>query len=80
MQQMRRQVVVWILGELVLSQCSAQLVDGRRADDEQEHPTHDLEDAVEALQDDPDREGSVEQVAALEPVQARSPKARSPAI
>src|SRR5713226_7502389 len=69
-QQMRGQEVVWIFRELVLSQGSAQLVDGRRFDDEQQDATHDLEHAVESLEDDPDGEGSIQQVAALEPVHA----------
>jgi len=53
----------------VLSKSSAQIVDRRWTDDEQEDAAHDLEEAIEALEDDPDGEGSVEQVAALEPVQ-----------
>src|SRR5260370_41521461 len=65
---MRGEVVVRILRELVLGEGSAYLVDGRRADDEQEDATNDFEDAVEALEDDCDREGSVEPVTALEPV------------
>ncbi len=52
---MSSQEVVGILRELVLSECSAQLVDGRWADNEQEDPTDDLEDAVQSLEDDPDR-------------------------
>src|SRR5216684_1117628 len=68
MQNMRGEEVVRILRELVLREGSAHLVDGRRADDEQEDATNDFEDAVEALEDDCDREGSVEPVTALEPV------------
>src|SRR5260370_36113912 len=68
MQNTRGEVVVRILRELVLGEGSAHLVDGRRAADEQEDATNDFEDAVEALEDDCDREGSVEPVTALEPV------------
>src|SRR5229473_1116019 len=68
MKNMRGEEVVRILRELVLREGSAQLVDGRRADDEQQDATNDFEDAVQALEDDCDREGSVEPVTAFEPV------------
>src|SRR5713101_3773042 len=68
MKNMRGEEVVRILRELVLREGSAHLVYGRRANDEQQDATDDFEDAVEALEDDCDREGSVEPVTALEPV------------
>src|SRR5713101_220143 len=68
MKNMRGEEVVRILRELVLGEGSAHLVDGRRADGEQQDATDDFEDAVEALEDDCDRERSIEPVTALEPV------------
>jgi hypothetical protein len=65
---MRRKEVMWVLGELVLSQKPAELIDRGRADDQQKKAAHDLENSVEALEGDADCEGSVEEVAAPEPI------------
>jgi len=52
----------------VLGNSPAELVDCRWADHQQEDAANDFEDSVEALEDDPDCEGSVAQIAAPKPV------------
>lgn len=62
------QEVMRVLGELVLGQEPAQAVDRPGTDDQQKQAANDLQDAVEAFENDADREGPVEQVATPEPV------------
>lgn len=58
--------VVGVFGQLVLGQACCQSVDRCRGDGEQQQPADGFEDAVQALEDDPDLEGLVEPVSCLE--------------
>ena len=59
--------VVWIRRELVLSQSQGHAVDRCWAQDKEKQATNDLQDSIEALEDNPNQESLVEQVLAFEP-------------
>jgi hypothetical protein len=73
MQEVGRQVVVGILGELVLSQGSGQAVDRGGCNHEEEQAAGHLEDAVEALEHDPDQKCLVEEIPAFQESHAVPP-------
>src|SRR5713226_8023974 len=63
--------VVGILRELVLSQTHGQAVDRCWGQEKEKQATNDLQDSIEALEDNPNQESLVEQVLAFEPAHAQ---------
>ena len=59
-QQVAGDGVVWVLAELVRGQHPDQMLDGIRAEEQQQDPADDLKDAVQAFQHQADLEGLVE--------------------
>jgi hypothetical protein len=67
MQQAGGDQIVRIFGQFMLGDVDDDVVDGARADGEQQHAADQLEQTVESFGDDADLEGAVEQVTRLEP-------------